>query len=277
MVRRSVALAPLLLVFAALQVHPEGKGVDPKEALQSLLSNVLKVTIAARVLPADEKPAWNAQSTKLTLPGRSIRVRLDGDNVRIHLVCTPYMQDNGEVLLLAQGQVWFATPTQNELTYSSTFSSIPVSFGEKVLFFPLGISDARAQQKGAAKVEVEIKVLPYSGAGKQEQPSAGGSAERVLPYGGTGKQEQPPAGGSAERVLPYGGADKQPQSQAGGSAERVLPYGGADKQEQPPAGGSAERVLPYGGTGKQEQPQAGGSAERVLPSDESNPQPEQQQ
>ncbi len=158
---RTAVIAPLLLALAALQANPEDREPDPKEALQSLLSNALQVTIAARVLPADEKPIWNAESTKLTLPGRSIRVRMDGENVRIYLICTPYVQDNGEVLLLAQGQVWFATPSDNEVKYSSTFSSIPVTFGEKVLFFPLGLSDAQAQQKGVVNVEVEIKIVPY--------------------------------------------------------------------------------------------------------------------
>jgi hypothetical protein len=168
MVRRSVVIAPLLLALAALQAQPEDREPDPKEALQSLLSNALQVTISARVLPSDEKPIWNAESTKLTLPGRSIRVRLDGENVRIYLSCTPYVQDNGEVLLLAQGQVWFATPSDNEVRYSSTFSSIPVSYGEKVLFFPLGISDEEARQRGAINVEVEIKIVPYDSAQQQK-------------------------------------------------------------------------------------------------------------
>lgn len=169
MVARRAALAPLLLALAALSAHSEDKQLDPSEALQSLLSNALEVTIAARALPSDQKPIWNVESTKLTLPGRSIRVRMDGENVRIYLVCTPYVQDNGEVLLLAQGQVWFATPTDNEIKYSSTFSSIPVSFGEKVLYFPLGISDAEARQKGVVNIEVEIKIVPYAASGTQSQ------------------------------------------------------------------------------------------------------------
>jgi len=169
--RRGVAVAPLLLIFAALQAQSEDREPDPKDALQSLLSNALQITIVARVLPADQKPIWNALSTKLTLPGRSIRLRMDGDDVRIYLECTPYVQDNGEILLLAQGQVWFAAPTENEVTYSSTFSSIPVSFGEKVLFFPLGISDQEGQDKGFRNVEVEIKVTRPRG--QAAAPTAG--------------------------------------------------------------------------------------------------------
>jgi hypothetical protein len=181
MVGRGVALAPLIIALAALPAHSEDHEPDPREALQSLLSNALEVTIAARMLPADEKPIWNAQSTKVTIPGRSIRVRLDGDNVRIYLVCTPYVEDNGEVLLLAQGQVWFSTPTDKEIKYSSTFSSIPVSFGEKVLFFPMGITDAEAQKKGFVNIEVEIKIVPYAAAGERVPPRRP-AAERVPPY-----------------------------------------------------------------------------------------------
>ncbi|HUI71169.1 MAG TPA: hypothetical protein VL354_11680 [Spirochaetia bacterium] len=166
---RGAVVAPLLFALTAIQAYPEDRDLDPKEALQSLLSNALQITVAARVLPSDEKPIWNAESTKVTLPGRSIRVRMDGENVRIYLICTPYVQDNGEVLLLAQGQVWFTTPPDNELKYLSTFSSIPVSFGEKVLFFPLGISDKEAKQKGFVNVEVEIKIVPYSSVKSQAQ------------------------------------------------------------------------------------------------------------
>jgi len=167
MVKGRLALAPLFLALAVAPAHAKDTDQDPREALQSLLTKALRITISARVLPADEKPIWNAESTKLTLPGRPIRVRLDGDNVRIHLVCTPYVQEDGEVLLLAQGEVWFSTPADREMKYSSAFYSIPVSFGEKVLFFPLGFSEAETQQKDFLKMELEIKIVPYDVPGQQ--------------------------------------------------------------------------------------------------------------
>jgi len=176
MVRRSVVLAPLLLALTALQAQAEQSQLNAKEALQSLLSNALQVTIAARMLPSEEKPIWKAQSTQITLPGRSIRVRLDGDNIRIYLICTPYVQDNKGVLLLAQGQVWFAEPTDNEVKYSSTFSSIPISFGEKVLFFPLGFTGEQAQRKGVASVQVEVEIVPY-----RPQPLSQPSVQHLQP------------------------------------------------------------------------------------------------
>jgi hypothetical protein len=159
-------IVPFLLVLAVAQTNAQAQGTeqDPKEALQELLSKALTVTVSARVLPPDaqeENPVWNAESTKLTLPGRSVKVRLDGDNVRIYLICTPYLQDDGEVLLLAQGQVWFTEAQEKENRYFSTFYSIPVSFGEKVLFFPLGLSKTDTQQKNFFNIELEIKIVPY--------------------------------------------------------------------------------------------------------------------
>jgi hypothetical protein len=164
--RARSGIVPLLLAFAVAHSNAQAQApdTDPKEALQELLSKALTVTVSARVLPPDaqeETTVWNAESTKLTLPGRSIKVRLDGENVRIYLICTPYLQDDGEVLLLAQGQVWFTEPQDKENRYFSTFYSIPVSFGEKVLFFPLGLSDADAQEKNHFNIELEIKIVPY--------------------------------------------------------------------------------------------------------------------
>jgi hypothetical protein len=164
MIRRRNVVVPFLLTLAVAQAHAQEAATDPKEALQQLLSKALSITISARVLPSDtqeDTPIWNAESTKLTIPGRSIKVRLDGDNARIYLICTPYLQDDGEVLLVAQGQVWLTQPTDREVKYSSTFYSIPLSFGEKILFFPLGLSNAEAQQKNFYNIELEIKIVPY--------------------------------------------------------------------------------------------------------------------
>ena len=161
-------IVPFLLALAV--AHAQGQAstpapdADPKDALQELLSKALTVTVSARVVPPEaqeETPVWNAESTKLTIPGRSIKVRLDGENVRIYLTCTPYLQDNGEVLLLAQGQVWFTEPQDNENRYVSTFYSIPVSYGEKILFFPLGVSSTDQEQNRHFNIELEIKIVPY--------------------------------------------------------------------------------------------------------------------
>ena len=162
--RKRNGILPLLLALAVSRTQAQDADISPNDALKQLLSTALSVTIKARVLPTDtqeDTPIWNPEVTKLTIPGRSIRVRLDGDNVRIYLICTPYVQDDGEVLLLAQGQVWLTEPSDKESKYSNTFYTIPISFGEPVLFFPLGLSDEEAQEKNFFNIEVEIKIVPY--------------------------------------------------------------------------------------------------------------------
>jgi hypothetical protein len=166
MIRGRTMVVPLLLALAMTQAQAQAQEteIDPKEALQQLLAKALSITISARVLPPDaqvETPVWNAESTKLTIPGRPIRVRLEGENVRIFLVCTPYLQEDGEVLLLAQGQVWLTEPTDKEARYYSTFYSIPVSYGEKVLYFPLGLPGSEQAEKPSFNIELEIKIVPY--------------------------------------------------------------------------------------------------------------------
>jgi hypothetical protein len=157
---------PLLLAIAVGQAQGQAQDADadPKDALRNLLSRALSITISARILPPgarDEAPAWNAESTRLTIPGRPIRVRLEGENVRIFLDCTPYLQESGEVLLLAQGQVWLSEPAEKEARFYSTFYSIPVSYGEKVLYFPLGLNGGQSPRNDHFNIELEIKIVPY--------------------------------------------------------------------------------------------------------------------
>lgn len=162
MISRTSAVVPLLFAIAVASAPAqEAASTDPAEALQQLLSTAMTVSINARIVPPDSEddtPMWNAESTKLTIPGRSIRVRLEGDNVRIYLICTPYVQEDGEVLLLAQGQVWFSAPTDNESKYSGYYQAIPITYGTPIFFYPLGIAAADAQQKGYFNIEVEIRI-----------------------------------------------------------------------------------------------------------------------
>jgi hypothetical protein len=161
---RKQAVVPMLLALVVAQAQGQETASKPDEALRQLLSKALTISISVRVLPQDaqaDTPIWNAESTRLTMPGRSIRVRLDGDHVRIYLICTPYVQENGEILLLAQGQVWFSEPTDNESKYSGTYYAMPMSFGTPVFFYPLGVSSSDEQQKGFFNIELEIKIVPY--------------------------------------------------------------------------------------------------------------------
>ena len=130
------------------------------EDLDTLIDRILELQITATVLPPDQQPVWNSQSKKVTIPGRSVAVRLLGDNIRIDVIFTPYQEESGSLLLVAQGQVWFSEAQDANTTYLTTIQSIPVSWGEKVLFFPLGFSDEIA---GAStfNIKLEVEIHPY--------------------------------------------------------------------------------------------------------------------
>jgi hypothetical protein len=96
--------------------------------------------------------------SEVTIPGRSVAVRLVGDNLHIDVVFTPYEEENGELLLVAQGQIWMADA--QETRYFTTFKSVPVGAGEKVLFFPLGFSP-NVEQGGTFTLQIEVEIYPY--------------------------------------------------------------------------------------------------------------------
>ena len=166
-----VFLLPLCLGLAGAQeVDFDQLFKDPN--LEALIDQALQLNITAKVLPPGQTPAWNSQSRKVTLPGRSVAVRLVGQNIRIDVVFTPYQEESGQVLLVAQGQVWLSEAPDHKTKYLTTIQSIPVSWGETVLFFPLGVTPDFANQETFA-IRLEVEVLPYKELRDKESRGAG--------------------------------------------------------------------------------------------------------
>ena len=161
MVRPRLQAVVLLLAVAGLQARAQNTELDrifQDQDLQSLIDKALQLNITAKVLPPGETPGWNSVGSKVTIPGRAVAVRLVGDKLRIDVVFTPYQEENGELLLVAQGQIWMAGA--EETRYFTTFKSVPVGAGEKVLFFPLGFSPD-VEQGGTFTLQIEVEIYPY--------------------------------------------------------------------------------------------------------------------
>jgi hypothetical protein len=161
MIRR--VLVVILFVLGLVSVGAQDNGLErffEDEDLESLIDEALQLQITAKVLPPDQQPVWNSQSKKVTIPGRSVAVRLVGDNIRIDVVFTPYQEEGGNLLLVAQGQVWFSEAPNAKTTYLTTIQSIPVSWGEKVLFFPLGFS-SELSKTSTFNIQLEVEIYPY--------------------------------------------------------------------------------------------------------------------
>ncbi|MBN1834339.1 MAG: hypothetical protein JW820_00745 [Spirochaetales bacterium] len=161
--RRAALVALLLpLLFGAAgaqELDFEELFNDPN--LESLIDQALQMNITAKVLPPGEAAVWNSESRKITLPGRSVAVRLVGQNIRIDVVFTPYQKEDGSLLLVAQGQVWLSEALDQKTRYLTTIQSIPVSWGEKVLFFPLGLSPQLPTEQETFAIQLEVEVQPY--------------------------------------------------------------------------------------------------------------------
>ena len=153
MVRKEILALSLLVSLTKVQ----GQEIDWERALRALFENAIEIKIAARILPYNEKPIWDIDISKLTIPGRSVVVQLIGNNLRIFAIFTPYRLENETILLVAQGQIWLTEPPENKVKYLSAYRSIPLVLGEKILFFPLGLT-SEIVKKDFFNIELEIQI-----------------------------------------------------------------------------------------------------------------------
>jgi len=148
----------IILLILFLFVGFSAGADEISELLELLEDNVFSVNVVGRIYDSGEVSSWNMQVTKYTISGRKVSVRLKGKKIKVIADITPYVDEEG-ILLLAQGQVWVTSPGAETVHYSSTMKSLPVQFGDKVYFYPLGINSDK--NKKMFILELEIQVLPY--------------------------------------------------------------------------------------------------------------------
>lgn len=151
-VRTLAALTWALAAAAGAAAQSQGSLED---ALRTALDDQLEIKIGLSLTQPDRLTTWNTQQSELTISGRSVNVDVTGSNLRIHAVFTPYLDDAGALELVAQGQVWLDDGPEAPARYVATYRSVPLSLGEKLLFFPLGVA-ADVADEVTLKLEVEI-------------------------------------------------------------------------------------------------------------------------
>ncbi|MFP4425211.1 MAG: hypothetical protein ACLFPP_02045 [Spirochaetaceae bacterium] len=159
-----VSLAPLL---AQDEVPPGADRIAPEELeeeLEHLFDKALRLDISARITSLHgEEVVWNMDLTRVTLAGRAVQVRLDGSNVTVVAEFTPYVQDDGSLILVAEGRTWLSGEDDEAVRYRTSFKSLPIRLGEPVLFFPLGNRPVtvRGDEPEQFNIELEINVESY--------------------------------------------------------------------------------------------------------------------
>jgi len=154
----------LVLILAAMSAGAQDQGVN---ILPALREKAVVLDIIARVVERDRDEVWNSESSKVTIPGRPVSLKLVGENVVVVVQFTPYRRDDGRQVLVAQGQVWVNTPEEG-IRYQTTMQTIPVDFGEQIFFFPLGPKTGA----GHARIEIQLELNPYQEPADQEPGSA---------------------------------------------------------------------------------------------------------
>lgn len=132
---------------------------DIEKVLRMLEEKALKVHITARVIENGDVSVWNVDISKITISGKTVNVRLRGEDVLVYANITPYTEGDDSILLVAQGQVWINSPDTEQVKYKSTIKSLPITAGEKVLFYPLGVADPNRMD--IVTIELAIEVTPY--------------------------------------------------------------------------------------------------------------------
>jgi len=162
---RSLSIGAALLAIAAAAVSAQEK---TDEILNALKDRAVVIAVTARILQGgNETAAWNSESSKVTIPGRPVTIKLVGSNVVIAAQFTPYKKEDGRNILVAQGQVWVSTKDQGILYYT-TMQTIPLEYGERVYFFPLG----QKQSDAGSRIEVQIILRPYTDDDAAKLPQA---------------------------------------------------------------------------------------------------------
>lgn len=207
---RSPALGAALLLLAAAVTAQE----NSTDIINAMKDRAVVLDLTARVVERDVTETWNSETSKVTIPGRPVTLRLVGANVVVAVQFTPYKKEDGKNILVAQGQVWVTTKDEGILYYTS-IQTIPIEYGERVFFFPLG----QRKDDQRARIEVQLVLTPYvegeqakkaTTAPKQEAPKTektgaapkSDQAKNDQPKADSPKAEKPPAAPKAEQPKP---------------------------------------------------------------------------
>ena len=148
----------ILFVVSLFLFHNLVYGVDINDALKYLEENSLNIKTITRVVDEHGLTIWNANMSKITISGKSVKVKLQGVNILVITDITPYIRYDNTILLVSQGEVWIGSSESDEMNHYSTIKSLPVSMGESALFFPLGV--IKAVDRKIYNIELEIQVNP---------------------------------------------------------------------------------------------------------------------
>ncbi len=164
MIRRSV-LTGLIISVVSIALQAD----DTLEQLKEYLSErELSVHILVKLLDSNEVIVWDAESTRVTVTGRAINVKLDnGSDLFIDAYINPFGDIEENLVLVVYGEAWIADGTDEEIKYQSFLKSLPVEPGESIVFFPLGYAVDPETNFYTIQLEIELQPRKYATEGDE--------------------------------------------------------------------------------------------------------------
>jgi hypothetical protein len=149
---RSALFILFLLSAASLQAQES----DPELPLPGdVVEKSLYVIVGTSIISADSSEFQNS-FYRLTLPGKPVTIKVRARDGRIIIHFTPYMTGDDFFVLFAQNEIWAKPADGESLQYFTSFSSIPLHFGDKAVFYPMG-----KKEKGEY-IQMIVVIVPYS-------------------------------------------------------------------------------------------------------------------
>ncbi|MDR1444955.1 MAG: hypothetical protein LBI94_08765 [Treponema sp.] len=144
-----------ILFFAALGA---GFGQEPslEDLLPGLRERAVILEIISRVVDRNQQVVWNSVNSKVTLPGKPVRISVVGTNVAMALQFTFFFRPGYNSVLVAQGQIWVDVPDEG-IRYQTMLQTIPMGIGEPIFFFPLGSPNSPEE----TRIELQLEIRPY--------------------------------------------------------------------------------------------------------------------
>jgi hypothetical protein len=139
--------------------------VEPGENGNKLPENLIKLDFNIRLIQSEESYVWHQHTEKYTISGKAVSLKLKGANLRYLGYFTPFFLKEDRIKLLIQGQLFLSSTSSKSFQYFTSLKTVTVTFGEIIVFYPLGMIKEEMPEKKSANniytIEIEIMIIPF--------------------------------------------------------------------------------------------------------------------
>lgn len=156
---RDIGLGTFLFLLPVVLLFSQDEGTPPPLP-EEMIGKSVYIVIQTSV-QGNSETGFQKASSRLTLPGKPVTVRLKVRNGRIIVNFTPYLSGEGQYVLLVQNEVWIRSAEDGPFQYFTSVSSIPVRSGDRAHFYPMG------KKNEGEFLQMIVVIVPYAWVAEQ--------------------------------------------------------------------------------------------------------------